>query len=123
MHSFVRAFHGDSYLEYVGGPPLETLSHRMIVGIVYVLSPLLSLLHVWQAPLVNPVIPMIIGATELSVVALLHDAVADDMFRELPGSQLSSVFLASIGIVAAWVLLLETLNRFFMPLYSGLTFT
>lgn len=111
LHLFVRAFHGDSYLEHIGGPPVSTATHGVIVGLNYALVPLASLLHVFRAPDVPPAAPMLLALTELAAIALAHEFVAADQPRQVEGTRLLQLFLASLASVASWVLLLETANR------------
>lgn len=115
LHAFTRGFHGDSYLHYVGGTTLDTLGHRYIVGLVYAAVPLVSVVHVWMAPLVNVLLPMLVAATELAVIVLLHNSVSNDQARQILPEQQVMLYTASVVSVMAWILLLETMNRFFLP--------
>ena len=115
IHAFLRALHGDSYLEYVGGPPVTDVVHGVVVGLNHVVVPLASLVHLRQIPIVNPLWPMLLVAVEVAAVALLHELlVPAEPPRQLDDSRSKVQLLITTSVSAvAWTLLFETINRFF----------
>jgi len=116
VHAFVRALQGDVYLEYIGGPPVEQLVHGVVVGLDHVVVPLASLVHLRGVPAVNPLWPMLLVSVEIAGVALLHELLVPvDVVRRIDDGRVKGQLLLSAATsAAAWTLLFETINRFFV---------
>lgn len=116
VHAFLRGFQPDAHLEYVGGPPVTSVVHGVVVGLNHGVVPLAALVHLRGAPPVHPLWPMLLAIVEVTAVALLHELVVPDtVVRELDeGRQKAQLLISAAGSAAAWTLLFETLNRFFV---------
>ena len=115
VHAFVRVLNEGIYLEYVGGRSILTTLDGVVVGLAHVVVPLAAVLHSWGVPPTDPVPPMLLAATEVSAVALLHEAVVLAEDRTLEGPRLLGVWASCVVSVMAWVFLMETLNRLLAP--------
>lgn len=116
LHAFMRGLQPGAYLEYVGGPPVTSVVHGIVVGLNHVVVPLAALVHLRGAPPVHPLWPMLLVLVEVTAVALLHELVVTDVVaRDVDdGRTKAQLLISSAGSAAAWTLLLETLNRFFV---------
>lgn len=112
LHGTLRIGYSDAYLEHIGGPPLESPLQTGAMIVNHLLVPLFAILHVWRAPVVNPVWPMLFAALELGFITLAHDFLAPEDV-ERPDGRVIQIYASSVVACAAWVLLMETANRFF----------
>lgn len=113
LHAFVRALHSDVYLEHLGGPAVVTTGHAVVVGLSHVVVPLVSVVHL-RGSVVPAVLPMAVAAVELAVITALHELVSNDQPRELTPPKLVQLLLSCIVSSSAWILLFETINRYFV---------
>lgn len=114
LHGVLRLVHSERYLEYAGGPPLATAVDGVVVVLDHVVMPLATAVHIRRAPVTNPLTPVLVVVAELAVVALVHDLVPSDGLRDLNGPQQLQLLVAHAASASAWVLLLDTLNRYFL---------
>lgn len=113
MFAFMRGFHTDAYLEHIGGPPGSNFADVIYMIVAHGAAPLLGILHVFRAPQVNPVLPMLLAAAEVSYVTITHGLIAQERTDRVlePGLDVFILYATSLASAAFAALLTETAVR------------
>ena len=110
LHTFLRAFYRDAYLEYVGGYPPAHAGQTLQVVVCHVLAPILSLLHAYKSPLVNPIYIALFVFVNVSLVVLLHEATAAERHLEST-AEIVVAYVCALGAGFGTALIAETVAR------------
>jgi hypothetical protein len=113
MFAFMRGFHTNVYLEHIGGLPGSNFADIIYMFVAHGAAPLLGILHVFRAPQVNPVLPMLLAAAEVSYVTITHGLIAQNRIERVlePGWDVFILYAVSLASAAFAALLTETAVR------------
>ena len=110
MHTFLRGFYRDAYLEHIGGHSPTHAGETLQVVLCHVLAPFLSLFHAYKAPSVSPLYVALFIFVDISLVVLLHEVTAIERRLEST-TEIILAYICSLAVAFGAALLAETVNR------------